>query len=33
LGVILNKFNIHLEKYGTYGTYGGYGNYGAYGKK
>ena len=33
LGVILNKFNIHLEKYGTYGTYGGYGNYGVYGKK
>ena len=33
LGVILNKFNIQLEKYGSYGTYGGYGTYGAYGKK
>ena len=30
LGVILNKFDIHLEKYGTYG---GYGSYGAYGQK
>ena len=30
LGVILNKFNIHLEKYGSYGSYG---SYGAYGKK
>ena len=30
LGVILNKFNIQLEKYGSYGVYG---NYGAYGTK
>ena len=30
LGVILNKFNIQLEKYGSYGSYG---NYGSYGKK
>ena len=25
LGVILNKFNIQLEKYGSYGNYGSYG--------
>ena len=30
LGVVLNKFNIQLEKYGSYGVYG---NYGSYGKK
>lgn len=33
LGVILNKYDIHLDKYGSYGSYGGYGNYGDYGKK
>ena len=32
LGVILNKYNIHLDKYGSYGSYGGYGSYGNYGK-
>ena len=32
LGVILNKFDIHLDKYGSYGSYGGYGSYGNYGK-
>ena len=30
LGVVLNKFNTEVEKYGAYG---GYGAYGAYGKK
>ena len=30
LGVVLNKFDIQLEKYGSYGVYG---NYGSYGKK
>ena len=25
LGVILNKFNVHLDKYGSYGEYGSYG--------
>lgn len=30
LGVVLNKFNTEVEKYGAYG---GYGSYGAYGKK
>ena len=30
LGVILNKFNTEVEKYGAYGVYG---SYGAYGKK
>ena len=27
LGVILNKYNVHLDKYGSYGNYGNYGNY------
>ena len=33
LGVVLNKFNIEVEKYGAYGGYGAYGSYGNYGKK
>ena len=33
LGVVLNKFNIDVEKYGAYGGYGAYGSYGNYGKK
>ncbi|MBT0910127.1 tyrosine-protein kinase [Streptococcus lutetiensis] len=32
LGVILNTYDIHLDKYGSYGSYGGYGSYGNYGK-
>ena len=32
LGVVLNKFNVQLERYGSYGSYGGYGDYGNYGK-
>ncbi|HFI0518081.1 TPA: tyrosine-protein kinase [Streptococcus suis] len=28
LGVILNKYDIATERYGTYGNYGNYGNYG-----
>ncbi len=28
LGVVLNKFDVQLEKYGSYGNYGNYGNYG-----
>lgn len=32
LGVILNKYDIHLDKYGSYGSYGDYGSYGSYGK-
>ncbi|RKV80637.1 MAG: tyrosine protein kinase, partial [Streptococcus sp.] len=28
LGVVLNKFNTSVEKYGSYGAYGNYGNYG-----
>ena len=28
LGVILNKYDTRLEKYGSYGNYGDYGNYG-----
>ena len=28
LGVVLNKFNVQREKYGSYGGYGSYGNYG-----
>lgn len=28
LGVILNKFDTQIEKYGSYGNYGNYGNYG-----
>ena len=28
LGVVLNKFNIEVEKYGAYGGYGAYGSYG-----
>ena len=32
LGVILNKYDIHLDNYGAYGSYGGYGAYGNYGK-
>ena len=31
LGVVLNKFNIEIEKYGAYGGYGAYGSYGSYG--
>ena len=33
LGVVLNKFNIEVGKYGAYGGYGAYGSYGNYGKK
>ena len=33
LGVVLNKINTEVEKYGAYGVYGSYGSYGAYGKK
>ena len=29
LGVILNKYDIHLDNYGAYGSYDGYGTYGA----
>lgn len=32
LGVILNKYDITKEKYGSYGSYGAYGSYGSYGK-
>ena len=32
LGVILNKYDLHVDKYGSYGSYGGYGSYGNYGK-
>ena len=32
LGVILNKYDIHLDNYGSYGSYGGYGSYSNYGK-
>ncbi|MBY4973467.1 tyrosine-protein kinase [Streptococcus suis] len=28
LGVILNKYDVATERYGTYGNYGNYGNYG-----
>ena len=28
LGVVLNKFDVQREKYGSYGDYGNYGNYG-----
>ena len=28
VGVVLNKFNVQREKYGSYGGYGSYGNYG-----
>ncbi|WP_288622417.1 tyrosine-protein kinase [uncultured Streptococcus sp.] len=28
LGVILNKYDIHSDNYGSYGSYGDYGNYG-----
>ena len=31
LGVVLNKYNIQIDRYGAYGTYGAYGNYGNYG--
>lgn len=33
LGVVINKFNTEVEKYGAYGGYGAYGSYGNYGKK
>ena len=33
LGVVLNKINTEVEKYGAYGVYGVYGSYGDYGKK
>lgn len=33
LGVVLNKFNTTVERYGVYGGYGSYGSYGSYGKK
>ena len=32
LGVILNKYDIHLDNYGSYGSYSGYGSYGNYGR-
>ena len=32
LGVVLNKFNTTVERYGAYGGYGSYGSYGNYGK-
>ena len=32
LGVVLNKYNVQTDRYGSYGTYGAYGNYGNYGK-
>ena len=32
LGIILNKYDIHLDNYGSYGSYSGYGIYGNYGK-
>ncbi|MGT2979224.1 tyrosine-protein kinase [Streptococcus alactolyticus] len=32
LGVILNKYDIHLDNYGSYGSYSGYGSYSNYGK-
>ncbi|WP_261059504.1 tyrosine-protein kinase [Streptococcus mitis] len=28
LGIVLNKFDVQREKYGSYGGYGNYGNYG-----
>ena len=28
LGVVLNKFDMSVDKYGSYGSYGSYGNYG-----
>lgn len=28
LGVVLNKYDVQLDKYGSYGNYGDYGNYG-----
>lgn len=28
LGVVINKFNTEVERYGAYGSYGSYGNYG-----
>ena len=31
LGVVLNKFNTTVERYGAYGGYGSYGSYGSYG--
>ena len=33
LGVILNKYDIHLDNYGAYGSYGDYGSYGKIDKK
>lgn len=33
LGVILNKVDNTVDRYGSYGGYGAYGNYGDYGKK
>lgn len=33
LGVILNKVDNTVDRYGSYGAYGAYGNYGDYGKK
>ncbi|MCU0082370.1 tyrosine-protein kinase [Streptococcus danieliae] len=33
LGVILNKVDTSMERYGSYGAYGSYGDYGNYGKK
>lgn len=32
LGIVLNKYDIRNERYGSYGGYGDYGNYGNYGK-
>ena len=33
LGVVLNKVDMTVDKYGSYGLYGSYGSYGEYGKK
>lgn len=33
LGVVLNKVDMTVDKYGAYGSYGSYGSYGEYGKK
>ena len=32
LGLVLNKYNVKTDRYGSYGIYGAYGNYGKYGK-
>ena len=33
LGVVLNKVDMTVDKYGSYGSYASYGSYGEYGKK